>query len=415
MGLGKILLLAGTTVMYPDLSYLFHALFGTAPDNAFSVVKTFGLFLILAFLAAAATLRSELKRKEREGLMHAVSEKITIGRAATPFEIGSNALLGFVLGFKLPYIMQHFADFRSDAAGVLFSFKGTFLWGVIGAVALGYLKYREYQRKRLPKPEVKTLAVWPHQRIGDITVVAAISGIIGAKLAAPFESVENIKALLRDPLGQLLSGSGLAIYGGLILAFIVTLWYIRKKKIPAWHMMDAVAPALMVGYGVGRIGCQLSGDGDWGIVNNLPQPSWWFLPDWLWAFNYPHNVLNEGTQIQDCVWHYCHVLEQAVFPTPVYETTAALLIAAFLLFLGRRIRIPGLLFFIYVILTGIERFFIEKIRVNPDLDIAGIQATQAEFISGLLIITGIGGVAWCLWKHKPADTRSVSSSGDNPG
>jgi prolipoprotein diacylglyceryl transferase len=245
--------------------------------------------------------------------------------------------------------------------------------------------------------------VWPHERIGDITVVAAISGIVGAKLAAPFESVANLKSFFNDPFGQLLTGSGLAIYGGLILAFIVVLWYIRKKQIPAIHMMDAVAPALMVGYAVGRIGCQLSGDGDWGIVNTMAIPSWWVFPDWLWAFDYPHNVLNEGIRMEDCNWLYCHKLPLPVFPTPVYETVFAFMIAGILWVLRRRLTIPGMLFCIYLFFTGLERFFIEKIRVNPDINIAGIEATQAEYISALLIFGGIAGMIW-LWRQHQKGT-----------
>jgi prolipoprotein diacylglyceryl transferase len=382
--------------MYPDLSYILHAILGTAPDNAFSIVKTFGLFLILAFLASAAVLRHELKRKEKEGLMHPIKETITTGRPATVLEITGNALLGFILGFKLPYLFMHFIEFREDAAGVILSTKGTIGWGLLAAALLGFLKYWEFNRNKKEKPVTTSVTVWPHQRIGDITVLAAISGIVGAKLAAPFESIENIKAFFADPLGQLLSGSGLAIYGGLLLAFIVVLWYVKKKQIPPLHIMDAVAPALMVGYAVGRIGCQLSGDGDWGIVNTLPPPSWWILPDWIWAFDYPHNVLNEGIPIEGCQWSYCHKLAQPVFPTPLYETVFAFAIAAFLWSLRRRIRIAGVLFFIYVILTGVERYFIEKIRVNPDITIAGISATQAEYISVLLILTGIGGIIWCI-------------------
>lgn len=380
--------------MYPDFSYIMHAIFGTAPDNALSIIKTFGLFLILAFMASAAVLRLEMKRKEREGIFTPLNETMVTGRAATPFEIGSNALLGFVLGFKLPYLITHMAEFQSDAASVLLSTKGTLLGGILLGGVLGYLKYAEFQKKKTDKPTNKTVEVWPHQRIGDITVIAAVSGIVGAKLAAPFESTESIRSFFKDPLDQLLSGSGLAIYGGLILAFIVVLWYIRKKNIPALPMMDAVAPALMVGYAVGRIGCQLSGDGDWGIVNLMASPSWWFLPDWAWAFDYPHNVLKEGIAIDGCTWHYCRKLADPVFPTPLYETLAAFGIAAILWVLRKRIKITGMLFFIYVLLTGIERYFIEKIRVNPDIRIAGIEATQAEYISVLLVVIGIAGIIW---------------------
>ncbi len=124
----------------------------------------------------------------------------------------------------------------------------------------------------------------------------------------------------------LFSFSGLAFYGGLITAAFAVSIYVERNKIPWPVNADVVAPALMLAYGIGRIGCQLSGDGCWGMVNADPKPEWLsFLPDWAWAFNYPHNVINEGVLIPDCSGRNCHVLDQPVFPTPLYETTIAFL------------------------------------------------------------------------------------------
>src|SRR5688572_21940759 len=109
--------------MYPDLSYLFHDLVGSNPDNWLSVFKTFGVFLILAFLASAYFLKIELKRKEQEGLLEGSHEKIKTGYPATTGEIVLNAFFGFILGFKLPYILQHFDEFRPDPAAVILSTK----------------------------------------------------------------------------------------------------------------------------------------------------------------------------------------------------------------------------------------------------------------------------------------------------
>ena len=378
--------------MYPDLSYLFHDLIGSAPDNWLSVFKTFGVFLILAFIASAYVLKAELKRKESEGLLSGHLEKIRTGFPATTGEIIQNALFGFIIGFKLPYILMHFDEFRPDPASVLLSLKGTFLWGLLGAALFGFLRYWDHKKKQLAKPLIKEETVMPHQRVGDITILAAISGLIGARLFSIVESEENIKAFIKDPLDQLLSGSGLAIYGGLILAFIVVYAYIKRKGMKPIHVMDAVAPALIMGYAVGRLGCQFSGDGDWGIVNNNPVPSWWFLPNWAWAYDYPHNVLNEGVQIEGCIWEYCRHLAEPVFPTPVYETFFSLVIFAILWALRKRIRIAGFIFFLYVFLNGVERFFIEKIRTNPDITLFGIEATQAEYVAFLLIVAGLAGM-----------------------
>ncbi len=167
------------------------------------------------------------------------------------------------------------------------------------------------------------------------------------------------------------------------------------------HVMDAVAPALIMGYAVGRLGCQFSGDGDWGIVNAAATPGWWFLPDWAWSFTYPHNVLNDGIPMEGCLWQYCHQLAEPVYPTPIYETFFSLIIFGILWIMRKRFKIAGMLFFLYVLLNGIERFFIEKIRTNPDISILGMEATQAEYVAGLLIVIGLVGMIYLGLKKKP--------------
>ena len=154
------------------------------------------------------------------------------------------------------------------------------------------------------------------------------------------------------------------------------------------HVADAFAPAMMLAYGVGRIGCQVAGDGDWGIVNTYTKQFTW-LPDWAWAYTYPHNVVGEGIQIPNCVGQYCAQLPIGVFPTPLYEIIASLLLFSFLWSIRKKIKIPGVLTAIYLIVNGIERFFIERIRVNTKYHFFGITPTQAELIAAFLVISGI--------------------------
>lgn len=388
--------------MYPDLSYIFHDLIGTQPDNWLSIFKTFGMFLILSFLASAYFFRKELVRKEQDGLIRASTETIRSGFGPKPMDLVMNGLFGFILGLKVPYVYANFEVFKMDPASILLSSKGNLLLGIVLAAVFAGYKYWDMQRKKLDKPVVRKIEVKPHERIVDITVLAAVTGVIGAKVFVIFESAENFRAFLRDPLGQLLSGSGLAIYGGLILAFIAVYLYVKSKGMKPIHVMDAVAPALIMGYAVGRMGCQLSGDGDWGIVNTKPAPGWWFLPDSWWAWDYPRNVLEQsaGNPIPDCAFRYCNALSEPVFPTPIYEVIMSLAIFAILWSLRKRIKAAGALFFIYMVLNGVERFFIEKIRVNPDIEIFGIQATQAEYIAVLLVIGGFAGLAWSYLKHR---------------
>ena len=376
--------------MYPDLSYVFHDLLGTPPDNWLSIFKTFGLLVALAVLTAAYLLRLELKRRAEIGQFTATKAKVISNAPFTVQDYVMNAIFGFIVGFKLLYIAQNMAEMQADPSAVVLSTKGNWLGGILGAGLLtAYYYYLDQKQKKEGQQEVLK-AIYPHDRIMDISTVAVISGVVGAKL---FTVVEQPAAFFADPMGQLFSGDGWTIYGGLIGGFIGTYIYLRRKKIAALPVMDAVAPALIVSYGVGRMGCHFAGDGDWGIPA-AEQPDWWFLPDWLWAYDYPRNVLNRGQEMAECVGNYCSHLVPPVYPTSVYETTMAFTIGLILWSLRKRVTPwPGLLFAIYLMFNGIERYFIEGIRVNDRHEVLG-GFTQAEFIA--IILTAIG-VVWTLW------------------
>jgi phosphatidylglycerol---prolipoprotein diacylglyceryl transferase len=383
--------------MYPDLSYLFHDLLGTAPDNWLSLFKTFGFFLAIAFLCSAAVYYRELKRKAAEGHFVSTPMRITEGAPASVADLVTNAIVGFVFLGKAGYAAQNFEQFRHDPAAAILSLDFHWLAGLLGAAAFAGLIWWDARRKQLPEPRTRIVQAWPHDRISEITVWAAVGGIVGAKV---FDLFDNWDAFLRDPVGSLLSGGGLAFYGGLILGFVAVVWYQWKLKIPFLHAADAVAPSLTVGYGVGRMGCQMSGDGDWGIVNLAPKPNWLaWLPDGAWASRYPQNVLKEGVPIDGCTAEYCRQLAEPVWPTPIYEVAMMALVLGILWSLRKRIKVPGLLFFIYLALIAVERFLIEKIRVNVRHE-GFLGLTQAEIISVIfLIISAVGAVV--VWqRHK---------------
>lgn len=400
--------------MYPDLSYFFHAIFGTQPDNWTSIFKTFGLFLVIAILGSAYLLYIELKRKAEDGLFTPEKIKVEENKPASIGDLISNAVFGFILGFKLLYIIPNFTEFQADAAGVVLSAKGSWLGGVLGMLLFAGFRYWESQRLKRKEVKVYIREVYPHHRIGDITILAAISGVVGAKI---FDVLEHLPQFFENPLQTLLSGGGLAIYGGLIVGFITVFIYLKRKDINPVHVMDAVAPALIIGYGIGRLGCQFAGDGDWGIVA-AAQPAWWFLPDWLWAFDYPHHVLNTvrtepvpSVPIEGCNWDYCMKLSEPVYPTPLYETFMSFAIGGILWLLRKPLQIiPGMLFFVYLIFNGIERFFIEKIRVNIQYSNFGIEYTQAELISVGIFLVGVMGCIWLWRKHKNSRQSTVDSS-----
>jgi phosphatidylglycerol:prolipoprotein diacylglycerol transferase len=154
---------------------------------------------------------------------------------------------------------------------------------------------------------------------------------------------------------------------------------------------------MMLAYAIGRIGCHLAGDGDWGIINRSPGPAWLsWAPHWLWAAHYPHNVIRQGVYIPGCRLDYCTVLPDAVFPTSLYESLVCLLLFFLLWAIRRRLTLPGLLFCIYAVLTGVERFLIEYIRITPKHAVFGWDLTQAQLISLAFIVIGLTGTGYIL-------------------
>lgn len=372
--------------MYPTIPDLIQDITGI---NLFFLrwINTFGFFVALSFLGSAWFLSLELKRKELEGLFHAIDKKNLIGKPATIQELIINALFGFVLGFKLIAAFLEYRIFIDDPQSFLLSWKGNWIGGILSGAFMAYWKYHEKEKEKSTTPKWETVKVHPHQMVGDMTIIAAIAGLLGAKI---FHNLENIDEFIADPIGSLLSFSGLTFYGGLICGGIAVLYYAKKNQINLLYLLDAIAPALLFAYGFGRIGCQLAGDGDWGIVNTLSKPgSLSFLPDWMWAFHYPHNVINEGIPIPNCIGRHCFMLEDGVFPTPFYETVISLLMCTSLWLYRKKIKTSGMLFSLYLILNGTERFFIEKIRVNTVYHLLGKNITQAEIISVCLILLGI--------------------------
>jgi prolipoprotein diacylglyceryltransferase len=214
--------------------------------------------------------------------------------------------------------------------------------------------------------------------------------LIGAKLFHWLENPSEFVSFLGNPSGDGIF-SGLTMYGGLIVAGAMVIRYFIKHGIPAWHGADSAAPGVMLAYGVGRIGCQVSGDGDWGIVNTT------FLgpgPSWFWQYDYPNNVNSVGIPLADgrpCFDGYCHVLPQTVFPTPLYETIVCVGLFFILWALRKRLKPAGMIFFLFLSLNGLERFFIEKIRVN--VRVIG-DITQAEIIATVLFVAGLAGMYW---------------------
>ena len=379
--------------MYPTISHLIYDLFGV---NIPLPIQTFGFWVAIAFLAAAWVVTIELKRKESEGFLSSFKIKKIIGKGLSAQETISSLFVGFGIGFKGVEALFHYGELVANPQNFILSTRGNTLGGILVAVISIYLKWNENKKTKLKTPKEIEQTVHPFELVGNMTMIAALSGIIGAKI---FHNLENMDAFLADPIGQLIAFSGLTFYGGLIAGAISVIWYARKHHINIKHLIDSTAPGLMLAYGIGRIGCQMSGDGDWGIDNLAPKPEWMnFLPDWMWSYRFPHNVINAGIPIEGCEGNFCMQLANPVWPTAFYEVVMSITIFGILWAIRKHIRVPGALFFIYLAFNGVERFFIEKFRINTKYDILG-GITQAEIISFCLVLTGIIGVTY-LYKNK---------------
>jgi prolipoprotein diacylglyceryltransferase len=421
--------------MYPNLFYLFKELLGIELEWL-KVVNSFGFFVAISFLVGAWLMSKEALRKQALGVFGYTEEKIIEGKPASITDILVNFVIGFLFGYKLIGVLVS-EGALADPQSFIFSSQGNAATGLLSGLFFAALKWWEKNKRKLAKPQERIIRIWPSDRIADITVIAAISGFVGAKI---FDNLENWDRFIEDPIANLLSPSGLTYYGGLIMAIICLWYYFSRHKIRFIDMADVAAPALMLTYGLGRIGCQVSGDGDWGIINSayiadatgrvVPPPdstavntiiqsnagyysrefgslesvphnavsSFAGLPDWLFAYTYPHNVNESGIPIMGCTWDdYCNYLPLPVFPTPLYEIMMALLLFGMLWSLRKKFTTPGRLFSLYLVVNGLERFLIEQIRVNTKYDFWGIQPTQAELIAVGMVLTGV-----FLWWRAPA-------------
>jgi phosphatidylglycerol:prolipoprotein diacylglycerol transferase len=282
----------------------------------------------------------------------------------------------------------------------------------IGAMLAAWLLQKEFDRMygagqipgvRIPDPDQKgkgrskMVTVSPSFIVGTITMVAIGMGFFGARL---FHILENLDTFARNPGGMIFSTGGFTFYGGLILGGISVVWYVGRKGLDMGSVADAVAPGLILAYGIGRIGCHLSGDGDWGVAADLAaKPDW--LPMWLWAETYPNNILGVDLSMSP------------VYPTPLYEFAAALAIFGILWAFRKHAHATGWLFWVYLVFNGAERYFIEQIRVNNKMDLLGTAITQAELIALILILIGVFGVIR-TWKKRP-DSGPVQGAGQTGG
>jgi phosphatidylglycerol:prolipoprotein diacylglycerol transferase len=251
----------------------------------------------------------------------------------------------------------------------------------IGLLVAAYVLQADFDRRRgqLQKSgRFKSAGEQSHHDEGFLIIgIAGLAGLVGARL---YHVLESPRELVADP-SVLISRFGFAWFGGFLGGFVALVILARRFRIPVLEFMDLCSPAAAVGYAIGRIGCLLSGDGDYGIPTAMP-----------WGMSFPNGVVPTT---------------QRVHPTPLYEFFIWLAIAAFLWQLGKR-KLPGggtngEIFSAYLILTGMARFLIEFIRINPRSFFGLSNAQAASLVS---IVLGL----FLLWRIKSARQRRSEAS-----
>jgi phosphatidylglycerol---prolipoprotein diacylglyceryl transferase len=240
--------------------------------------------------------------------------------------------------------------------------------------ALGFLACGAVMMRRLK--ELGRPTDWAY----EIVFAALIGGIVGAR---GYYLLEHVSKVRHDLIGSIFSGSGLVWYGGAIGGAIAVLAWMRWRGVLELRMLDACATALALGYAIGRIGCQVSGDGDYGIRSSLP-----------WAMGYPHGTVPTppGVRVQ---------------PTPIYETVTMSLLALVLWRLRDRLR-PGVIFALYLVGSGVERLLVEFIRRNKEV-LVGLTAPQLESVVAIVI-----GAAWIALLARRGGTAALRASATQP-
>jgi phosphatidylglycerol---prolipoprotein diacylglyceryl transferase len=226
----------------------------------------------------------------------------------------------------------------------------------LAAVVGGWIAWLELKRYHY-NPEISSSLIF----------AGAVGGLLGARVLF---IVEEWQSFIRFPWEYILTGAGFTWYGGVLGGVLAATWVVRREGIPWLKAADICAPALALAYGIGRIGCHVSGDGDWGIETTMP-----------WGVAYTNAIIGWVHPVTGVPYPP----GVKVHPTPIYEFLQSLLIFGILWGVRKKDFADGTIFWLYLILSGFARFVVEFWRVNPPIA-AGL--TEAQWFSVASIVVG---------------------------
>ena len=238
------------------------------------------------------------------------------------------------------------------------------LWA-LAAICAGWVVRLELKR-RLYDPELAS----------SLVLTAVAGGLVGARLLLILEEWNNF---IRFPWDFIFSGAGFSWYGGFLGGTLAVVWWVRRKGIPWLKTADISAPALALGYGIGRIGCFLAGDGTWGKVTDVP-----------WGVAFTNAIFGWV----DPITGIPYPPGVKVHPTQIYELIQSLVVFGIVWLLRKKTFAPGTIFWLYLTLTGSMRFTVEFWRMNR---VVGLGMTEYQWISIVLVALGL----WQILRVRP--------------
>jgi phosphatidylglycerol---prolipoprotein diacylglyceryl transferase len=321
-------------------------------------VYSYGLMLATGFLVGSYFLTEELRRRKLNR------------NVARSFYV---VLRWLYIGLTALIVLASVLEFGADVFSTILQAAGRnpiVIVIVVGYIGLGTFIMNQASRRTL-KSEIDLATA--------VVLISLVYGVFGTKILFLFENMEDV---LRRPFDMLVSTTGLSFFGGPVLVIVVLYLLLRMEHIRFFSVADATAPSLLLGYGIGRLGCHFAGDGCYGFPTTLP-----------WGTDYSKGVVPPSqalARFPAIAGQYPNGIPDTIplHPTPVYEFIACALLFAVLWKFRKSIKIEGRIFMLYLVFAGIERFAVEFLRLNPRV-MFGLSGFQ--IFAFLMVLAGVIG------------------------